>query len=206
MIDISKIIRKVLSEEFFSLIGEQDEVTTKSADESNADDFIIEVTSTGGAMMIPKSAKPEVLERIDKSAFKSKLDTNEKILAYVENKPYVTVVCNKFHPDLDFSTCAALYVQKLFNKWVDGGVKKFSAILPQSNQRVTFNACWRVTDGSDYVDFDQIRLAGYYPSADGTGNCTGNPWSEEVKNIESGENTDDFQSKITFQIKLQMIK
>jgi len=207
MRNLNEIIRKVISEEFFSFINEQDEPQTKPADVSNVNDFIVEVTSTGGGMMLPKSANPEILERIDKSAFMSKLDTTEKILDYVKNKPFVSLVCDKYHEDIDFNTCASLYVQELFNKWVDGGVKKFSATLPGKNEKTTFNACWRVTDGSDYVDFNKIRLAGYYPSSDGSGNCTGNPWSEEIKNIQTkGGQTEDFQSKISFQIKLQMIK
>ena len=207
MVNLNKIIRKVINEQFFLFINEQDERQTNPADESNVNDFIVEVTSTGGGMMIPKSSKPEILERIDKSVFKSKLDTTEKILDFVKNKPYVSLICQKYHDELDFNSCASLYVQTLFNKWVDGGVKKFSATLPSNNEKTIFNSCWRITDGSDYVDFDNIRLAGYYPSADGSGNCTGNPWSEEIKNIQSkGGQIEDFQSKISFQIKLQMIK
>jgi hypothetical protein len=207
MRNLNDIIRRVISEQFFSLINEQDEPLTKPADESNVNDFIVEITSTGGGMMLPKSANPEILERVDKSLFKSKLDTTEKILEYVKNKPYVSLICQKYHDDVEFNSCASLYVQTLFNKWVDGGVKKFSATLPGRNEKTVFNACWRITDGSNYVDFKDIRLAGYYPSSDGSGNCTGNPWAEEIKNIKSeGGQVDDFQSKISFQIKLQMIK
>jgi hypothetical protein len=114
MVNLNKIIRKVVNEQFFSFINEQDEQQTNPADESNVNDFIVEVTSTGGGMMIPKSSKPEILERIDKSVFKSKLDTTEKILDFVKNKPYVSLICQKYYDDLDFNSCASLYVQKLF--------------------------------------------------------------------------------------------
>jgi hypothetical protein len=208
---IDKIIKKILSEEFKTLLKEE---KTINSEKVNVDDFVIYPTSTGGAIMIPNSARPKVLERIDKSKFKSKLDTTEKILEYVKNKPFVSIACSNYHPDLDFDSCAAKYVQELFNKWVDGGVKKFSVIKPTKlengetvSSEVVFSACWRVSDGSKYVDFKDIRLSGYYPESEvESGNCKGNPWSNEIKSYESTSNDEDFQDKIKFQIKLQMIK
>jgi flavodoxin len=208
---IDKIIKNVLSEEFMVNINEQKEI---SSEKVNVDDFIIYPTSTGGALMIPNSAKPEIIEKIDKSKFKSKLDTIEKILNYVKNKPFVSIACNTYHSDLPYDECAAKYVQELFNKWVDGGVKKFSVIKPTKlengeiiTNRVIFNACWRVSDGSKYLDFKDIRLSGYYPESEvESGNCEGNPWSNEIKSYEESTDKDDFQGKIKFQIKLQMNK
>jgi hypothetical protein len=195
--DLNKIIKKVVKES----------VVRKKLTEvkSTSDEFYILTTVTGGVIMIPKSSNPEINTVVNKSKFKSALSTPEQIYNYASKSPLVTEACNAIYKDMDLDECYSLYVQSMFNKWVDGGIMRFTANVPLTGKRESFKSCWKKTDGGKFLKFENIIFSGYYPSSDNSRNCKGNPWSIKVSDTEEVEDK-DFSSNIKFEIKLPMIK
>jgi hypothetical protein len=194
--DLNKIIKKVIKESVKKKLTEA---------KSTSDEFYILTTLTGGVMMIPKSSNPEITAVVNKSKFKSALSTPEQIYNYASNSPLVTKACNTIYKDMELDDCYSLYVQSMFNKWVDGGIMRFTADVPSTGKRESFKSCWKKTDGGKLLKFENIIFAGYYPSSDSEHNCKGNPWSIKVSDKEEVEDK-DFSSNIKFEIKLPMIK
>jgi hypothetical protein len=196
MENLNKIIKRVVKESVRKKITE-----SKQSD----NEFYILTTVTGGVMMIPKSSNPEITAVVNKSKFKSALSTPEQIYNYASNSPLVTKACNTIYKNFDLDDCYSLYVQSMFNKWVDGGIMRFTADVPSTGKRESFKSCWKKTNGGKYLKFEDITFAGYYPDSDPNRNCKGNPWSVKMGENEKVEDK-DFASKIKFEINLPMIK
>ena len=195
--DLNKIIKKIIKESVRKKLNE----VNKSSD----DDFYILATITGGVLMVPKSSKPEILGRVNKSYIRSALSTKAKIIDHASNIPHVVSACNTIYKNMDIDDCYALYEQTMMVMLYDGGIVKFMATLPSTGERTTFKSCWRNTEGGKPLKFDKRFFSGYYPNIDSDGVCSGNPWKIKMDNTEKIEDK-DFADKIQFEIKLQMIK
>ena len=196
MTNLKKIIKKILHE---SSIEKLNEV------KSSQDEVYLLTTITGGVMMVPKSSNPEITAVVNKSKFKQALSTTEQINSYASRARFVTEACNKFYKKMPLDECYAFYVQTMFNRWVDGGIARFTATLPGTNDRKNFSACWVRGKNGEPIKFEDIKFSGYYPNINETGGCEGNPWKIKVSDTEE-EIDKELAPTIKFQIKLPMIK
>jgi hypothetical protein len=187
---INFLIESVIKREVNRILKEQDD-KNKSIDYNVQDDGLnVYKNSVGGLLYIPKDSEPNNFTYVDKSKFISELSSTEQIVAHANKIPYVKMACDKYHPQMDYDSCAGLFVQAKFNKWEDGGVLSFNAKVPGKTERKTFRACWRYSKNGVPLDFDEFSLNGYYSDSDSGGFCTGLRWSENpIGDSESGGTT-----------------